>query len=558
MILRLRAVAVFLALSAVAAAGRQPLPQASGASYVGGTVRDGDGRPVADAVVTLRVDGSGDQIKVLTDIDGRFAFVRVAEGTYRLEVSRAGFVNGAWGSPAPELPSLPFEIRAGELRTDVSVVIWRQVTVAGRVFSDRGTPVIGAPVRLVRLRPHPRVPGASWYQVWPGGATTDDRGAYRFSAPPGRYTVLVPPPRQLDPREAPVDHIPHVLATGEVPQTYAATFHPATTNAADASFHALRSGETRGDVDVRLVSANGVALQGQVVGAPAFPVGSEVRLVVDSGTLVSVDDALEAGRVPVTAGGRFAVSGVPAGAYRLRMPTPGPTPPWLDARVSVSGGLERVTVNTDSGALFGGRLLFLGEKAPSATDLASVRVTLHPLDAVAIRAPALKLDAALTFQLGPFPAGQYLADATPPRGWSLREVLLDGVDVSRAAFSLSQTVGRDVQFVFVSGVAGVSGRISGSAAASRDLLVVLFPEEFATEPPPAHRGKRRQVSVPTADGAFSFSEVPPGRYVLATVPSSIGVDWQWTETLERLAADGDHLIVGAGQQLVVDLRRRRP
>jgi hypothetical protein len=337
--------------------------------------------------------------------------------------------------------------------------------------------------------------------------------------------------------------------------TYAATFHPSTTEAADAGVHGLSSGETRSDIDVRLVSTRGAVVQGQIVGTPSLPVGTDVRLVVDSGGRVSVDDALEVARGRVGERGQFSLRGVPSGSYRLRLITPGPMPPWLDAAVSISGASEALAVNTDPGSQFEGRLVFLGSDPPSAADVASSRVTLHALDAIAIRAPALTLDAALAFQLGAFPAGRYLADATPPKGWSLRDVLLDGSDISRTAFSLPHAGGREAQFVFVAGVAGIRGRVLNRDGDSNNMLVVLFPEGFATEPPPAHRGRRRQTAVLNDDGGFSFADVPPGRYLLATVPVAVGADWQWAETLERLAAVGQAITVDAGQQYVVDLRR---
>jgi tetratricopeptide (TPR) repeat protein len=59
-----------------------------------GTVRDQAARPVANAEVLLRPDGSSSSRKTTTDADGRFAFTGLEAGNYTLSAATAGVSTG--------------------------------------------------------------------------------------------------------------------------------------------------------------------------------------------------------------------------------------------------------------------------------------------------------------------------------------------------------------------------------------------------------------------------------------------------------------------------------
>jgi protocatechuate 3,4-dioxygenase beta subunit len=72
----------------------------------GGTVRDGDGQPVADAWVTLPELGMWSA----TDRDGRFLFRRIAPGTMHLTVRT---LDGGEADATVQVPGQPADVVVG-------------------------------------------------------------------------------------------------------------------------------------------------------------------------------------------------------------------------------------------------------------------------------------------------------------------------------------------------------------------------------------------------------------------------------------------------------------
>src|SRR2546427_1748823 len=102
-----RAVGVLLAAFFVAQAPARdgPLRPSSGTGTIRGrVVAAANGDPVRNARVTL--SSERDLPPVLTDREGRFAFVNIAADKYTVTASKAGFAktiigDGAAGAPAP-------------------------------------------------------------------------------------------------------------------------------------------------------------------------------------------------------------------------------------------------------------------------------------------------------------------------------------------------------------------------------------------------------------------------------------------------------------------------
>jgi len=62
---------------------------ASGPTSLSGTVMDPQGRPIAAAVIALTRNGSS-AVQLTTDVTGRFTFVGVSPGQYRVAASVDG------------------------------------------------------------------------------------------------------------------------------------------------------------------------------------------------------------------------------------------------------------------------------------------------------------------------------------------------------------------------------------------------------------------------------------------------------------------------------------
>ena len=111
------------ALLRTVSAAPQIVPDAS-VGTITGQVIDPVGAPVSGAVVTLAQEGGASPTEAVSGADGRFAFVNVAAGAFRVTVSAPGFAvwtlsgqlaSGATASPAP----IRLMLSAGTVSIDV-------------------------------------------------------------------------------------------------------------------------------------------------------------------------------------------------------------------------------------------------------------------------------------------------------------------------------------------------------------------------------------------------------------------------------------------------------
>lgn len=143
-----RHASVRIPLASLGSACGEPLPVALLASpAVAGTVSDGEGRPVPDALVLVR-PGEPEPAETVvadatTDANGNFWIEGLAPGRYRLRACRAEFGCG-------EASATPGET--------ITIALDAAALFTGRVLSIGGIPEPGADVRLVPVldgRTHP-------------------------------------------------------------------------------------------------------------------------------------------------------------------------------------------------------------------------------------------------------------------------------------------------------------------------------------------------------------------------------------------------------------------
>jgi hypothetical protein len=159
-------------------------------SVVMGRVVDGvTGAPVRDAIV--RLDARSRPLPVVADAEGRFVFEGVTGGWTSLSASKSGYVGGQFGMTQWDgLPqSLPLTPDARMM--NVVLRLWKQPAISGRVVDEAGEPVPGVDVYAYRQE---RIAGAMSIDTRHAqSARTDDRGLYRLAQLlPGRYIVALP------------------------------------------------------------------------------------------------------------------------------------------------------------------------------------------------------------------------------------------------------------------------------------------------------------------------------------------------------------------------------
>lgn len=287
-----------------------------------GRVLDPDGRPIPNASVGLHIRpragrGLGGRLTYSTsggaplfgrsDADGNFRLTDVAPGVVGLWAVASGWQSG-------EVSDL--ELRAGEEKTGVEIVLSPAAFVEGRVLSPSGRPVPGAEVQLT--------PEAGPMSMV-ASAGTDGDGRYQLDGvPPGRRTVEATHPD---------------YGTGR--------------READ-----LRAGEN--SLDIALEAGSEVT--GRVVDDAGAPVASASVVLRKPGSFQ---------RLEATSGadGSFRIAAVPDGSYDARATKEG-FAPSESVQVTVTGGSAgSIELRLARGGAIVGRILGV-----ETADLARLRI----------------------------------------------------------------------------------------------------------------------------------------------------------------------------------------
>jgi hypothetical protein len=323
----------------------QAQPQVAAGRISGRVTAEGASTPIAGARVMLypaappRMGAFTPPGEALTDEDGRFVFVRVAAGEYRLDVQKTGYV------PFPGTPGRPhtIQVAAGQALDDINVQLQRGGAITGRLLDTSGEPLTDAGVMALRRM---TAGGASprYIPTSGPGQQTNDLGEFRLPGlAPGEYIVVATPRRQFafgGPGVAP--------PAGNSPRTTATTtYYPGTSDQAAAHALTVTAGQTVENIVFTMLSAPAFRVSGVVVDENGNAVaGAMVMLMSDprvagfmgpSGNARTQDD------------GRFVIQSVPAGSYRLTASVP----VSLNSGSAGAGGSGSISTWT-SGGVSGG------------------------------------------------------------------------------------------------------------------------------------------------------------------------------------------------------------
>jgi len=354
----------------------------TGTAVVAGRVMDQvSGNPVGGASVTLASVAAATpagaagppspstpsrRVVATANDDGRFVFRDVPAGTYTLTSTFAGLSPGALEQRRPAGPSRPITVADGARENSLIVPMWRLGAISGTVRDDRGEPVVGVAVRVMRRMLNNT--SGRVELVYVGGEVTDDRGRYRvIYLLPGTYAVSVSSATQTNAvaevdayyasagagtvapllrkfRESGVLNMNATgLVVGEwqlstssagsrgIPSASGAvlvhppTFYPNARTSGEATLINLAVGADRGGVDLTLPLVSGMRVSGVLTGPDGPAANHGLRLwpvpANDGGYEIPIAYATTDAR------GRFAFLGVPPGAYIIRAYRMQPTGP---------------------------------------------------------------------------------------------------------------------------------------------------------------------------------------------------------------------------------------
>lgn len=482
-----------------------PLAQTPSKGVISGRVVSDEGAPLMGITVRLSPPNASnwrDFHSASTDDEGNFRFNNLSPRAYAIEAQAGrGFV------PTPKTAAEraePSVVRIGE---SVTLTMIRGGVITGRVTNSNNENLIAMPLAAIMVRDTEGNPVGTQAPFSPQAAT-DDRGIYRFfGLTPGTYIVLANSGN------------PYFGSQASLYDNEAPTYYPSSTRDTAADIRVTSGGEAIG-IDIRYRGERGHAISGKIIGAKDSVTVELLHVASESPQASGYVGTAETG---------FDFYGVPDGEYELVAQHGGDTPMAISPRrVSVRGtditGLElRLTPL----ASMAGTVVI--ESSPNACDkarsmLEEMLITARPdvkpraeTDPITrANSPETAINAKGEFELRSLSAVRYrLALNLPSENLYVKTIAqkTPAADLARNGALLKS--GDKLTGVIVTvaeDAASLLGKIStkeGSRLSSR-LRVHLIPAETTA----ADDLLRYSEKIVTGDGAFAFTNLSPGKYLL--------------------------------------------
>lgn len=586
---------------------------ATGTASLSGTVTvAGAGDPARRARVTISAapaNPSGPVVRLnrtaTTDDQGRFLFPALPAGRYNLSASKPGHVGVSYGQrqPGAGRPGTPIQLADAE-QFVAHLVIPRGSVLTGTVLDEHGEATPGTSVRALRYT----IQSGQRTLQQAGTATTDDRGIYRiYGLQPAEYVVCAVPRAapsvsvdmermhaelsSLQQAATRVEAVQaealmaraHVLeaqavattASDEQPTGYAPVCYPGTTMPSASVSIPLGVGQERAGVDFQLQLVPVGTVEGTII-SPAGASAQSVQL-----TLAPAGAAMPGvSNRSTRAGsdGRFRLPHVPPGQYTLTArgtaPVQRPAAPaqttvargapaprvWGSADISVDGrDVTDVMVVLQPGFTVSGHLTFDGAGTPP-QDLSRVRVNLSPVSTPGLPPQAgaaanATADASGRFTISNVVPGRYRLSASGAAGWSLESAVLGDQDSLDFPAEVTRAITGAV-VTFTDRQTEITGVIAdGRGEPVSDYTLIVFPADPRYWSATA---RRIQSARPGTDGRFTFRNLPPGDYRIATVLDPEPGSWTDAEYLRELEAVSLRVTLTPGEKKVQNIRLSGP
>lgn len=391
---------------------------AKGTATIRGYVVAADtGTPLRRVRIRATTSNGQDTVTTTTDDQGRFELTELVGGRYTVMAFRTGFVTLQYGQRRPGERGTPVDVAPGATVEKIVIGLPRGGVIAGRVMDDRGEPLAGALVQVLRASFGPR-----GRQMQPAGGmdNTDDLGGFRiYGLSPGTYVVSAGTPEQTMMG-------PPGTRSQDDPQGLAVTYFPGTPIVADAQRVTVAVGQEVTGLVFGLTTTRLSRIRGRVLG----PMGSAATGMVMArpGDMAQINMVIRS--APISADGSFEFAGISPGRYQLQVGNRKEEDLIGITAVTVSGAdLDGITIPLQRPGMLSGRFEFEGGTPPGVTP-AQVRLFMNALDPsggmTMMRRPPETADDFTFRARGAY--GPSYVRAGPPPGWFLKAVFIDGQD----------------------------------------------------------------------------------------------------------------------------------
>ena len=598
----MKPIVLFLTLMLMPQAASEQLP--ANGSLEGFVIRVGTADPVARAQVVLTSEtGPSITLRSTTDGGGRYVFYGVPAGTYRLRVSRDGFVQAEFGQRGPTSPGTPITVGPGQELEDVLIQLMPTGAIAGRVYDRYGDPVVRARVEAMR---YTFEDGRRVLTVVEN-AETNDLGEYRlFWMQPGQYVVrAIPTPssslnglkvaNRATAERAAIQMI-HDESAGSLSggmlgtlagapdsdDTYVPVYYPGSTDPATAAPIDLGPRANYTGVDLMVVETRTVSVRGRVInGVTGRLSGVSVTLLPRESIVGGPQRGLSA---TVSETGEFEVRGVTPGSYDLiaslgiqtfvlvganRMSFSRSTIRRElgglldDSRTGRVGGVvridvgnadvENITVALQAGVDITGRVsIDRGPIAEGDADLGRIRVFLRPDPLIPQLTPVpSRTDPDGRFTVGAVIPFEYRVEVTGlPRNHYVRSARLGEADVLNSLLRLD---GPPRGMLEVD-IGTDPGTLEAIVRDERQSLVPGVRVVLVPDPARRLRSDLFRTATADADGRIRMEGVPPGDYTLFAWEEVEEGAWQDPNFLSIYQPLGRAIRIGENGRENVELR----
>jgi len=470
----------------------------------GGVVVDQTGKPLAGVHVRLIMGDldAGENSPIvygaITDKAGQFSVEGLKSGLYFVMAERTGFVQ-----QMSRLSSLA--LKPGQHLTDYKITMAARALIVGHVVDEYGDPVQGVNVQVQPVNPN-QPEGFVFGQMQ---VPTDDRGAFRLIAGPGKYYLRASEMQRFRPPTT------EIRTDGSASAPFATTFYPSAANTNSAGIIEVAAGQDLAGIDIRLLrtsasAARGFTVSGVVIGTPE---NGRANVMLRSGE--SAGQYNNGRGVQVGEDGKFSFAGMPPGYYSVAASYRSGKTPLLSHSFEFhlesadESGLQLTLAPPEE---LSGKLELVGDGPAGPAEKHTVRLEAAGNQFGYVEPSAAEVHPDGSFQIGGVTPGKFKAVVEPmPDNGYLKEIALDGKAVPDEVLDFAQGVGGARLKITVSRNGGqISGKVLGKdGEPAIGLVMVLFGTDAE------HLNDANQPMV--RDGKFSFKAVRPGKYRIVAV-----------------------------------------
>jgi 5-hydroxyisourate hydrolase-like protein (transthyretin family) len=480
------------------------------------------GAPVRKASVSLM----GSQLQVWltadTDANGRFEFMALPSGAYKLTAKHSGFLDHAARRP----------IILGEDGhvTDAEIRLPPQGVISGHVLDEDGDPVDAATVTLFHQTYQDG--RKQWGQL--RSVPINDTGEYRFpNLSPGRYLVQALSQRPIVNNQY-----------GDQPKMdYVPAYYPNAPSEQTAAPVEVAAGADVRGIDIRLLRVArrpSFRVSGRVIGAKP---GEQISISV------SETDGGRGGGSDVTSAPDYAFGlSVSAGQYAILANVysgGGPTA-YATGSVNVAGNVTDLLLTMTPAPDVPGHISVA--ESGSQVNLNGVRVFLRRIP-MWFSSREVQSDATgkFVFPEPMLPPGHFAVDVNPrslPEGCFVQKATLGGREVSLDDFEILTSAPLEIV------LSNTAGTITGSVS---DDDGKPFPYSTVTLIPPDGTSRPVKQSVDD-DGKFKLANLRPGKYNLFAWEEVDDGLWPDPEFRKKYESRATEITVSPGETQNAQLR----